>query len=252
MAVISFANVKGGAGKTTTALLLGMELVRQGYSVAVLDADPQGWIAMWFELSPSNERFTVTTGVTTANLAGHLRRLHNVVDHVLVDLSGASDVLVALTAGLSDLVLVPVQGCALDGRGAARVLELIQYVENNARTRINHAVVLNRVSAVVTTHAITNVVTMLAGRGVPMLRTAIIERSAYRDLFDHGGLLHELDEAKVSNLARARANAESFADEVQALLGHKQNAAAGAPYARFCYQRESRSNLATHANHHAV
>ena len=247
MVVISFANVKGGAGKTTTALLLGMDLIRQGYSVAILDADPQGWIATWFALSPPNERFTVTSGVTTANLPGHLRKLHNMVDHILVDLSGAGDVLVALAAGLSDLVLVPVQGCALDGRGAARVLELIQYVESNARTRINHAVVLNRVSAIVTTNAIRNVMAMLAGRGVPMLQTAIVERSVYRDLFDHGGFLHELDEAKVSNLAQARMNAESFSDEVQALLISGQEASLAAPYARFCYQRESRSNLAAHA-----
>lgn len=236
MAVISFANVKGGAGKTTTALLLGMELVRQGYSVAVLDADPQGWIATWFELTAPNARFTVTKGVTTSNLPSHLRRLHGTVDHVLVDLSGAGDVLVALAAGLSDLVLVPVQGCALDGRGAARVLELIKYVEGNARTRIHHSVVLNRVSAVVTTNAIRNVMTMLAGRGVPMLQTAIIERSAYRDLFDHGGMLHELDDGKVSNLGRARANAECFADEVLALIGCDRDVAA---YASLCYQREA-------------
>ena len=43
MPVISFANPKGGAGKTTTALLLAGELASKDALVTIIDADPEKW-----------------------------------------------------------------------------------------------------------------------------------------------------------------------------------------------------------------
>ena len=48
MQVLVVANRKGGAGKTTLATHLAVEAGRAGLIVGVLDADPQGGLARWW------------------------------------------------------------------------------------------------------------------------------------------------------------------------------------------------------------
>lgn len=214
MPVISFANTKGGAGKTTAVLLLATELARKGYRVTILDADPQHWISRWHEVSGHVPNISVIDFVTTASLPVHITENKHNTDYFLIDLPGARNPLLATAVGLSDHVLIPIQGCAMDARGGAQVLELLQYLDEKAGIKIGHSVVLTRVSSMVTTRALQLVKAILSERHVPVLDTAIIERSAFRDIFDCGGTLHTMDPARVSNLDKARANALCFAEEM--------------------------------------
>ncbi|ACP25904.1 putative chromosome partitioning protein A [Sinorhizobium fredii NGR234] len=218
MAVITLANAKGGAGKTTAALILATELARQGNRVVILDADPQRWITSWSEVSGHVANIEVISHVTPASLPCHVRELKGEADFIVIDLAGAKDAIVALALGLSDQVLIPVQGCAMDARGAVQILELIRQIEQKARMRINHSVVLTRVNSLVTTRALQAIKALLASRGVSVLDTPIIERAAFREIFELGGTLQTMDANRVSNLDKARENAFALASEVQKLL----------------------------------
>ncbi len=218
MPVISFANAKGGAGKTTAALLLATEFARQGYRVAILDADPQRWITQWYDITGPMPNLEVISEVSISSLQGHLTSLSSQVEYVIIDLAGARDALVTAAIGLSDHVMIPVQGCAMDARGGAQILDLIGLMEKTGNLKIAHSVVLTRVASMVTTKALLIIKGLLASRGVNVINTPIAERSAFRELFDYGGTLYTMDPQKVSNLEKARENSRAFAAEVSRLL----------------------------------
>ncbi len=221
MPVISFANAKGGAGKTTAALLLATELAQQGLRVTVIDADPQRWISQWRELSGPVRNIDVVSEVTVASLQCHLRELAPRTDFFIIDLAGARDALVTTALSLSDHVMIPVQGSAMDAKGAAQILDLLAFLKEKANLTIPHSVVLTRVTSMVTTRAMVAIKGLLAARGVNVLNTPIGERNAFKELFETGGTLHTLDPLKVSNLDRARENARAFADEARRLMPMK-------------------------------
>lgn len=218
MSVITLANTKGGAGKTTAALLLATEYARQGYKVAIMDADPQKWITAWSEAGGGAANLEIVSEVTAASLQTNIREMRDRIDFFIIDLAGSRDALLATAIGLSDHVLIPVQGCAMDARGAAQVLELLEQLKCQCGVSIAHSVVLTRVSSLVTTRALGAVKSVLSERGVNVLETPLNERTAFRDVFENGATLYNADASKVSNLDKARENARIFAGEVKALL----------------------------------
>ncbi|OJF95308.1 ParA family protein [Pararhizobium antarcticum] len=237
MPVITFANTKGGAGKTTAVLLVATELLRQGFRVAILDADPQHWITQWYEKSNAATLagLSVVSYVTHSTIDKHVRDYRDTVDYVLVDLPGARNTLLAKAIGYSDHVIIPVQGSAMDAQGGAHVIELLQYLKMKGDIRIAHSVVLTRVNSMVTTRALQSVKELLAARHVNVLDTPIIERSAFRDIFGCGGTLYTMDTRKVSNLDKARENAETLAREIIRLVPAK-TVAAVASQDKLCLQ----------------
>lgn len=227
MPVISFANPKGGAGKTTTALLLASELAARGAVVTVIDADPERWISQWGALPGKPDNISIIGDVTEESIVDQIEAASEHSQFVIVDLEGTASLMVANAIGMSDLVLIPTQGSSMDAKGGAKTIRLIRNQERMARRPIPHAVVLTRTSAAVTSRSMRNVQEQLSKAGIDVFATAIVERAAFRDLFDYGGALAALDPALVNNIGKACENARSFAGEVLARLKQAQLAEAG-------------------------
>ena len=218
MPVISFANPKGGAGKTTTALLLASELASKGAQVAIIDADPEKWISQWSALPGKPGNIEIVSEVTEDTIVDLIEDASSRAQFVVVDLEGTASLMVANAIGMSDLVIIPTQGSSMDAKGGAKTIRLIRNQERMARRAIPHAVVLTRTSAAVTSRALRNVQDQLLQAGIEVFATAIVERAAFRDLFDYGGALADLDPSQVSNVEKALINAQEFAGEVLARL----------------------------------
>jgi chromosome partitioning protein len=216
MPVISFANTKGGAGKTTAALLLATELARSGHRVTILDADPQHWISRWSDMTGAVQNLQVISEVNQSSIETHLRENDATTDYFIIDLPGSRTPLLSLAIGISDYIFIPVQGSAMDARGGAEVLEHIEFLSQRLGKFIPHAVVLTRVSPMINTRSLLLVKGLMAKRDVDVLNTPIAERSAFRELFDFGGTLETLDPKKVSNLDKAKDNAKAFARDILA------------------------------------
>ncbi len=216
MAIITFANTKGGAGKTTAVAIVACELIRMGFSVTVLDADPQLWFSKWHEKMGANapKRLSVVSYVTAASLNGYIERARADADFVLLDLPGARSPLLAQAIGQSQYVIIPIQGSAMDAEGGANVIELIQYLADRANIRIPHSVVLTRINPMVTTRSLQTVKDLLSKRRVHVFATPIIERAAYRDVFTSGETLYTADPERISNLDKAQENAQALGLEV--------------------------------------
>jgi len=218
MPVIAFANPKGGAGKTTSALLLASELASRGATVAILDADPEKWISQWGALPSRPANVTIVSDITEDTIVDQIEAAAAEAQFVVIDLEGTASLMVANAIGMSDLVIIPTQGSSMDAKGAAKTIRLIRNQARMARRDIPHAVLLTRTSAAVASRAIRNVRDQLDQAGIPVFEASIVERAAYRDILDYGGLLADLDRAKVSNVDKAVENAWAFAAEVVARL----------------------------------
>jgi chromosome partitioning protein len=94
----------------------------------------------------------------------------------------------------------------------------VRVQEKAFRRPIPAAVLFNRTSAAIRPRTLQNIETQFAQSDVPVFRTHLHERDAYKALFVFGGALSGLDPGEVRNVPVAITNARAFAQEVLAML----------------------------------
>lgn len=155
MQVMAFASQKGGAGKTTLAGHVAVQAERMGKGpVALLDADPQGSLADWWNDRDAKTPAFVKTAIE--NLTDDIDRLRDLgFELLIIDTPPAITTTIATVIGLSDLVVSPTRPSPHDLRSVVRTVELAEdldkpliFVVNAAPSRakitINVAVALSQ------------------------------------------------------------------------------------------------------------
>lgn len=217
MPAISVANPKGGAGKTTLTFVLACELARSGASVAVIDADPNAIIAGWGHKRLEQGRaapFQIIAGPKESELVRLVDQHTASHDFVLIDLEGTASRMTSRALARSHLVLIPFNLSPIDAELAANAVSLIQEEAEALGRGIPFRLVRSRDNAAIQTKTAQRIIAAINEANLPLLPTGLVERAAYRDIFDFALTLEELDEARTSGLPAARKNAYDVARSV--------------------------------------
>ncbi len=138
---ITIAQQKGGAGKTTLAAQLGVALAQAGRRIGMIDVDPQGSLARWYEV-----RKTLVAadgaGITCIHasgwrLSGELDRLRRNADLVLIDSPPHAETDVRIAVRAADLILVPMQPSPMDLWATGATLEAARKEKTRAMMVFN-------------------------------------------------------------------------------------------------------------------
>ena len=170
--IITIAQQKGGAGKTTLAAHLALAWAAQ-HRVAVIDIDPQGSLATWFRLR--QEKLGDSTAIEVAAITGwrvaaEVERQARTHDIVLIDSAPHAETEARIAVRAASLVLVPVQPSPMDVWATQATLDLAR------QERVPALLVLNRVpSRARLTEAMA---TKLAELSAPIAATQIGNRVA--------------------------------------------------------------------------
>ena len=140
--IITVAQQKGGAGKTTLAANLAIAYAQGKRKVAVADIDPQQSLTMWHALR--QELHGAENGITVVpvggwKLATELDRLRRDYDIVVIDSPPHAETDAKIAVRQAQLVVIPVQPSPMDVWATEPILEVAQ------REKAPVMLVLNRV-----------------------------------------------------------------------------------------------------------
>ena len=219
MAIVCIASAKGGVGKSTLSCLLGVEFALDGYAVSLLDCDLNQHASAFGEKAKI-DRFAILPNIGEQEVLKTLRYAEASSDIVIVDLPGGSSTLAIKALQRSHLVLVPTQPSLPDVRDAMKTLAQIDDAQELARSPISRAVVWTRFLPGFESRVSRHVRQSLEGEGVPILKSALMERAAFRAMHLTGEVprQNEPGGAAASNIAAIAREVLSYlqAEEVAA------------------------------------
>lgn len=141
--IITVAQQKGGAGKTTLAVHLSLAFAEQGLKVAAVDIDPQGSMVAWFahreKANPDLADKIAFHAFSGWRVAGQVESLAKEFDVIVIDSPPHAETEAKVAIRAADLVVIPMQPSALDLWATEPTRSL---AEGEGRP---HLLVLNRV-----------------------------------------------------------------------------------------------------------
>ena len=126
MHVVALCSQKGGSGKTTLAGHLAVQAERTGMGpVALVDTDPQGSLAAWWNARQSETPAFATTNL--AQLTADIERLRlEGCKLVVIDTPPAINMAIQRVINVAELVLIPTRPSPHDLRAVAGTVEMAE------------------------------------------------------------------------------------------------------------------------------
>ena len=194
--VITVAQQKGGAGKTTLAASLAAARAASR-RVAVIDIDPQQSLTRWHALRAARPSAPTITLAKIAGwrLAGELDKLRRTHDLILIDSPPQIDTDARQAVRHADLVLVPIQPSPPDLWAAEGTFALAKAEKRPL------AIVLNRAPAAGKLRA--QVEAEIGKLGLPLLPTVLGNRTGFAAAFAQGLGVTEVTKSRAAEELRS-------------------------------------------------
>ena len=186
---IVFASSKGGAGKTTAAIVFASELKRQKIPFSIIDADPNKHIYNWAK-GANIERIYTTNEDSIFDDINEKKKESRVV---IVDLEGSRNLALSHAVSAADFVVIPCNPSDLDGQEAMNVASFIEKQEKVSRRKIRHALLRTRTQAAYVTNTEKLIIEDFKNAGREILENRLIEREAYKNIISYHCCTHELE-----------------------------------------------------------
>jgi chromosome partitioning protein len=126
--IVTLMGQKGGVGKSTTAICLGMAAFERGLSTLLVDADPQGTLRTWSEVAAENQRQvpTVVSMGASMHRPGQLDTVAKGYDWTFIDCPPRHGDVQRSALMITDLAILPCGPSASDVWALSTSLELIR------------------------------------------------------------------------------------------------------------------------------
>jgi chromosome partitioning protein len=185
MRTIAVISQKGGAGKTTLALHLGVAAEIAGYSTVLIDMDPQGTSEAWSEWRkeappPVIPAKTATLARTLERAAGHG------ADFAVIDTPPLAEAEARVAAKIADLVLVPCRPNAFD-------LHSIRTTTDLTRFAAKPAFVVFNAGPVAAARLYTETTALVTEIGMQVAPVRLSERASFRHSTGSGRVAQEIE-----------------------------------------------------------
>ncbi len=180
--IISFASSKGGAGKSTTCACVSAELAREGASVLLIDLDQNRTLHRWATRAPFPGLTVVAPDPDAFPTLLRDRQATGAYDHICIDLPGARERTLYKALGRSDLVVIPAQASEPDLREAMVIVSDIKDVAEEIGREVPYRLLLTKLFSL-RTRVTDYAYAQLEKLGLPLFRTGLVERAAYREMF---------------------------------------------------------------------
>lgn len=125
--VIVLATSKGGTGKSTLTRSLAAHYFASGFSVGVIDADPQGSIINRHDFDGPLKDLKVLSN-PEETIGNTIEELRDVCDIVIVDTGGFRNKTTIRALVKTDIAIIPMKPSADDVSGALETLSLINEI----------------------------------------------------------------------------------------------------------------------------
>src|SRR5258705_8375650 len=136
---VAFVSPKGGAGKTTAALLLALGLAERGIRVALIDSDPNKPLVQWASLPGRPDAISVHAAPTIQDIRDAIREAsRRNPEWTIVDTEGSVRGAMVFAALRFDLVVTPLTGSQLDVAEAIKSAQMVEAFGKRAGKPLLH------------------------------------------------------------------------------------------------------------------